>query len=55
MSKREPNSVSGVKMLVAGGSSASVVLTAAFLTGSGAAGCKRFIPDSRPSALYCGS
>jgi hypothetical protein len=55
MSRREPNSVSGVKMLVAGGSSAAVVLTAAFLTGREAAGFRRRMPESRPSALYCGS
>ena len=36
MRKREPNSVSGVKMLVAGGSTASVVFSAALRTGSGA-------------------
>ena len=34
--KRDPNSVSGVKTLVAGGSSASVLLTAAFFTTTGA-------------------
>ena len=35
MRKRDPNSVSGVKILVAGGSSASVVFTAALRTGFG--------------------
>ena len=34
--KREPNSVSGVKMVVDGGSTASVVLSAAFFTTGGA-------------------
>jgi hypothetical protein len=33
--KREPNSVSGVKMLVTGGSTASVVFSAALRTGIG--------------------
>jgi hypothetical protein len=34
--KREPNSVSGVKMRVEGGSMRSVLFTAAFLTTGGA-------------------
>src|SRR5205085_7228882 len=37
---RDPNSVSGVKILVHGGSSASVVLSAALRTGNGASGTK---------------
>ena len=36
MRKREPNSVSGVKIDVHGGSTASVVLSAAFFTTGGA-------------------
>ena len=36
MRNREPNSVSGVKILVAGGSSCSVLFTAAFFTTGGA-------------------
>jgi hypothetical protein len=50
--KREPNSVSGVKIDVTGGSTASVVFSAALRTTAGAPvpafGSKRSIdPDSR--------
>jgi hypothetical protein len=50
-----PNSVSGVKMLVAGGSTASVVLSAALRTGSGARRPADVYPASVPSRAYCGS
>jgi len=49
MSRREPNSVSGVKMLVTGGSTISVVLSAAFCTGIGASD-DTWYPASDPSA-----
>ena len=51
MRNRDPNSVSGVKMPVAGGSTASVVFSAAFRTGSGAsAPARRVYPASVPSS-----
>ena len=53
MSRRDPNSVSGVKMLVLGGSSRSIAATAALRTTGGAAVPGRgVIAATRPGPAY---